>query len=416
MRFTDAHVEEPGGELLADLLQLVALAHCGREHRHPLVPPHAVADGSAGRVGVGAGRGFLDRDDAVVVVALERRGRVEEDRVFLGRLEAMPLLSEHVQEDGPLLVLDQFEVADQVCQRMPLDGAEVPHAHRFEERAAVERRFQRVLHVDDHPLHLPAHHGHALDHLLRLIAEAAIPGVGADHVEIFGEGPHSRADRHPVVVEDHDQPLLEEPGIVERLEHDARGQCPVANDGHRAAVAAAAQVVTAGQSEGSRHAGAGVTGHEQVVGALVGVWVAHQAALGPDRADAAEAAGDQLVRIDLVAGVPDQPVATEVEDLVQRQAELHDSQIGGKVGRTAGRHLAERFAHLGGELLELLRRKPLEIPGRHDGGKDRGHGSREHPVPVLVESGFLTGSLYPLEPFWQPFEPFRSMPVNDFGG
>ena len=250
VRFTDAHVEESRREFLADLLEFVALAHGRREDRHPLVPPHAVADGGAGRVGVGAGGRLLDGDDAVVVVALERSRCVKEDRVILGWFEAVPLLGQHVEQDRPVLILDQFQVADQVWQRMALDRAEVPHPQRFEEHAAVERRLQRVLDVHDHPLHLTAHHGHALDNLLRLIAEAAIPGVGANHVEIFGQGTDTRADRHPVVVEDDDQLLLEEAGVIEGLEHDAGGERAVADHGHRMAIAAAAEVVAAGEPKG----------------------------------------------------------------------------------------------------------------------------------------------------------------------
>ena len=62
---------------------------------------------------------------------------------------------------------------------------------------------------------------------------------------------------------------------------------------------------------------AGVPGHEQVERALGRVGVAHQAPLGPDRVQTRGAAGDQLVGIDLVAGVPDQAVLGEVEAQVQ---------------------------------------------------------------------------------------------------
>ena len=45
------------------------------------------------------------------------------------------------------------------------------------------------------------------------------------------------------------------------------------------------QIVAARQPERGRHAAAGVAGHEQVVVAFVRVGVAHQAALGADRAE-----------------------------------------------------------------------------------------------------------------------------------
>ena len=43
------------------------------------------------------------------------------------------------------------------------------------------------------------------------------------------------------------------------------------------------------------------------------------------------AARDQLVRIDLMAGVPDQPVVAKVERQMQGQAQLDDAQIRGEV-------------------------------------------------------------------------------------
>ncbi len=97
------------------------------------------------------------------------------------------------------------------------------------------------------------------------------------------------------------------------------------------------QVVAALQAQHGRDAAAGVAGHEQVVVAFVRVGVAHQAPLGAHRAELVVAAGDQLVRIDLVAGVPDQPVAAEVERGVQRQAKLDHAQVRGEVGRAVAR-------------------------------------------------------------------------------
>ena len=120
------------------------------------------------------------------------------------------------------------------------------------------------------------------------------------------------------------------------------------------AVALAEQVVAAGEAERRRDARAGVAGHEQVVGALVGVRVAHQAALRADRAEAAEAARDQLVGIDLVARIPNEAIAAEVEDAMQGEAELHDAEVRGEVGGAGGRHFREGPTHLRSELLELF--------------------------------------------------------------
>ena len=75
------------------------------------------------------------------------------------------------------------------------------------------------------------------------------------------------------------------------------------------------------------------------------------------------AAGDQLVRIDLVAGVPNQPVAAEIEHGVQGQAQLDDAQIRGEVRRAAADQVAQHLAHLAGQLLQLRSAEPCRSRG-----------------------------------------------------
>jgi hypothetical protein len=95
----------------------------------------------------------------------------------------------------------------------------------------------------------------------------------------------------------------------------------------------------------------------------MGVGISHEAPFAADRLELGEAAGDEFVGIDLMAGVPDQPVLREIERQVQRQAELHDPQIAGEVGGAIGDDFAERFADFPGELQELIVGEALEFPG-----------------------------------------------------
>ena len=286
----------------------------------------------------------------------------------------MPLLRQHMKEHRTVGILDKLQIADQVRQRVPLHRAEVAHAHRLEEHPAVERGLERILDRVEHPLHRFAHHRHALDHPPRLMLDAAVPGILADHVEVFGQGPDPRADRHPVVVEDHEEPLLQEAGVVEGLEDDSRREGAVPDDRDAPPVVVTGEIVPAGKAERRRQAAAGMTGHEQVVRALLRIGIAHQSAAGADRTEAGEAAGDQLVRVDLMTGIPDETVAAEVENAVQGQAQLDDAEVRGEVGGPGGGHLGERAAHLPGELFQLLDRQPGEVAGGEDRGKDVGHG------------------------------------------
>ena len=162
----------------------------------------------------------------------------------------MPLLGEHVEQHRAVGVLDEFQIADQVCQRVPLDRAEVADAHRLKQHPAMERSLERILDAVEHPLHRFAHHRHPLDHPARLILDAAVPGILAGDVEVFGEGTDAWADRHLVVVEDHQEPLLEKAGVVEGLEDDSGRKGTVPDDGHTPPIVLAGEAVAAGEPEG----------------------------------------------------------------------------------------------------------------------------------------------------------------------
>ena len=86
------------------------------------------------------------------------------------------------------------------------------------------------------------------------------------------------------------------------------------------AIAVPKQFVAYPEAQGARQAASGVAGHEQVVRALVGIGVTHQAAARANRFELRIAAGDQFVRIDLMARIPDEAVAAEVESEVQGEA------------------------------------------------------------------------------------------------
>src|SRR5439155_23941842 len=116
-------------------------------------------------------------------------------------------------------------------------------------------------------------------------------------------------------------------------------------------------------------------GHERVEGVLVRVGIAHQAAAGADALEAVVTAGNQLVRIDLMARVPDEAVAAEVEGQVQGEAQLDDAEIAGEVSRTDAENAHPLIAQLLSELHQLLIREPLQV-GR---GSNRWEDRAAHP-------------------------------------
>ena len=119
-------------------------------------------------------------------------------------------------------------------------------------------------------------------------------------------------------------------GIVHRLVGHAGRDRAVADDADDV-------VVVAGEIARDRHAeaggnrGRGMRRAEAVVFALRALGEAGEAAACAQGADAVAAAGQDLVRIGLVADVPDQLVIGRVEDVMQRDRQLDDAEAGAEM-------------------------------------------------------------------------------------
>ena len=373
VRFADARVEEPLGKCLANGLQLGALAHRGGQHRDLGIGFHLREDRLAEDVGVGLRRAFLESQNAFVLAG-EGGRRVKVNRIFGGRLETVSFFGHDVQQHRARHVLDHGQILAQLLDVVAVDRADVAEVELLEQHAAVQAGFDRFLDLGQESLGRIAEQGHLVEDFEYFTFQAGVERVDPQPIEIFAQAAHARADRHLIVVENHQQLAAHAAGVVHRFVHDTRGESPVADDGHRVAVALSGhQVIAAFESQGGRNARAGMAGHEQVVGAFVRIGVAHQAPLGAHGGEFVVTAGDQFMRIDLVAGVPDQPVAAEIKGGVQRQAKLDHAQVRGEMRRAIGNQIAKHFAHLDGELFELGDRHALQIAGRLDFGEQLVH-------------------------------------------
>ena len=74
-----------------------------------------------------------------------------------------------------------------------------------------------------------------------------------------------------------------------------------------------------------------MAGAERVIFALVALAESGQASALAQGADAVAPAGQDLVRIGLVADIPDELVLRRVEHLVERDGELHHAEAGAKM-------------------------------------------------------------------------------------
>ena len=173
---------------------------------------------------------------------------------------------------------------------------------------------------------------------------------------------HRRRDRHVVVVQDHDQAGLHRPGIVHRLIGHAGAHRAVADHGdHIARVLLLLEVARHRHAEAGGDRGAGMRRAERVVFALGAAGEAGEAAGLAQRADPVAPAGEDFMRIGLVADIPDQPVARRVEHRMDGDGQLDHAERGAQMPAGDRDGIDGLRAQLFGQLLQLLVGEILQI-------------------------------------------------------
>ena len=202
---------------------------------------------------------------------LEERRRLEE---LAGRgLDSL---------DGALgRVSDQGNLADQL-----LEFALAPHVHRVEADVGEELRQSVADAADDR----------------RRVRTFHRPGA------LGGEVGDRRCVAATVVVEDDDHPLARVAEVVERFVGHPAGHRAVADDCHDMTMVCASQVAGNGEAIGVAEDRRGVRVLDEIVPALLPRRVSAQPTRLAQTGEPALAAGDQLVHVRLMAGVPQQRV------------------------------------------------------------------------------------------------------------
>ena len=113
-------------------------------------------------------------------------------------------------------------------------------------------------------------------------------------------------------------------------------------------------------------------GAERVVVAFGALGESGQAAAGAQRADAVAPAGQDLVRIGLMADVPDQPVARGIEDVVDGRGQLDHAETGTEMPPRHRHRVDGLKAQLVRHLPDLLHLELAQVGGRADSVKKRG--------------------------------------------
>ena len=299
--------------------------------------------------------------------------------VVLGRRIAAALLGQHVHEDRAV-----FRQLDRVVQGVlelfdvvAVERADVAHAQRFEER----RRLQELAHAGLERIHrrsgLVTDDGQRLEELLEPTLAAHVHRVESDvgqcvrqlagdpvgqarmgrslvaALAVGRQVRHGRRVRPAVVVEDHDHPPPAVADVVQGLVRHAAGQRPVADHGDDVAMIVGAEVAGDRHPVRVREHGRGVAVLDLVVDRLLAARVAGQPARLAKLLELGLAAGDDLVDVGLVAGVPHDRVGRRVEDPVQGEREFDGTEVRAEVTGIVGHGGDDEVPDLAGQLVEL---------------------------------------------------------------
>ncbi|CAB4833398.1 unannotated protein [freshwater metagenome] len=156
-----------------------------------------------------------------------------------------------------------------------------------------------------------------------------------------------------IVVEHDDHALLAVTDVVQRLVGHAAGDAAVADDGNDVAVRIGPEVAADGEAVGVAQRCRGVAVLNDIVRAFLAVRVARQAAGLTQGLERSLAAGDDLVHVRLVPGVPQHRIGGRLEHTVQGERELDHPEVAAQVAGVLRDGMHDEVAYLACEFVEL---------------------------------------------------------------
>lgn len=108
---------------------------------------------------------------------------------------------------------------------------------------------------------------------------------------------------------------------------------------------------------------------EDIVWAFFRSGITGEATIRADSVEAGKAPGEELVRISLMASVPDEIVSGGIEDIVEGDGQLDSSEVGGEVAAGMRYVLDKEVTQLIAELRERFARESAQVGGGGDAGE-----------------------------------------------
>ena len=309
---------------------------------------------------------------------------------LLGGGEPAALDRRDVDDDG---AVGRQRLGQRDAQRtdvVAVDDAGVRPVELLPEQPGGPERLDRLLQLRPETLERRAGEREVDEATLDALAGVPELRVQPDAVEVARERADVRRDRHAVVVEHDDDRRPEPAGVVDRLERDAAGHGAVTDDGDDLArVGLAAQ--PHGLLEAHRVADRGrrVPGAHDVVLALGDRAERREALVLADRRELVAPAGEDLVRVRLVADVPEDLVARRVHQRVQRDGQLARAEVGAEVAADLADRVDDVAADLLRDLDELLLAQGVQVLRAVDVVEE----ARGHEVRVKMKSVICSSSV-----------------------
>ena len=351
MLLRDADVERAIGKFLCKEVDTGARRH-GRSYRHDLVVLARLFDQTLAenfcvlrcgglRFGLGAGRD-IKFDDAMILVRGSFRGCV-----------ALALLRYDVDEDwAGLCIAHVAKYWQQVVEIVTIDWSDIVKAKFFKQCAAGPEPARELLRASRL---LSEELWQVLRQLLADIAQCPIGLAGDQPRQIGRHCAHRWRDRHVIVVENDDEPFVARAGIVHGFVRHPGRHCSVADNRHDV-VLFALEVARHCHAERGRDRRGGVGGTEGIVIAFGALGETGQSAALPQGPDAVSPACKDLVRVTLMADVPDYAVAGCVEHVVKRDGQFDDAKSCTEMASGLGNGINGFGPQLVGYLFELIDR------------------------------------------------------------
>lgn len=361
----DADVVDPVREGGLELAEADGLEH-GRGDRDDVLALLAELDHLLAEDGGPVEAGGGDRQAGVRVDLAHRVEAV--GLVLEGGGVAAALLGEAVHDDGAAEALGPLERGFQGLDVVAVDRADVLQTEVLEHALRGDEVLEALLGAVQGLVERAADDGRALQDVLAAGQEPLVTVGRTERGEVVGQAADGRGVGALVVVDDDDEGAVLGGGdVVQRLPGHTAGERAVADD-RDDVVVLLQDLVGLGEAVGPAEDPGGVAVLDDVMVGLGAGGVAGEAALALEPGEVL-AAGEQLVHVALVAGVPEHLVPGRLEDPVQGDGELDDAQVGAEVSAGLGHRVHEEGADLVREPVQLAEAEPVQVARSLDAGQ-----------------------------------------------